>query len=113
MSSVKVTRPNFGDMGAKIEQQADKVLRRGAMMIQRTSVMEIVSNAFDTGNLAASVQQAKLGHLHYEVYTIVDYAGYVHDGTELMEARPFFVWATDANSPQIKAALAIVTGGAA
>lgn len=112
MSKVTFTRPNFGTVGEKIEKQVDLVLRKGVAEVQRNAIMEIVQNAFDTGNLASSVQQARIGHMHYEVYTIVDYAGYVHDGTERMGARPFFVWATAPVFPKIERAIAIVTGGA-
>lgn len=112
MSSVKFTRPNFGTVGEKIEKQVDLVIRKGVAEVQRNAVMEVVQNAFDTGNLAASIQQAKIGQLHYEVYTVVDYAGYVHDGTERMGARPFFVWATSPVFPKVERAIAIVTRSA-
>lgn len=111
MSKVTVTGRGFRPLNDRIEEKVDTVLRKGAFMLQRAATMEIVANAFDTGNLASSVSWAKLGVMNYQVYTNVDYAGYVHDGTEKMGARPFFVWASDSEFPKIERAIDMVIAG--
>lgn len=91
--------------------KVDLILRKGAAEIHRTAVLEVITNAFDTGHLAASISWAKLGVANIIIYTDVDYAGYVHDGTEKMSARPFFVWAFDAHVKKVERALEMLLEG--
>jgi hypothetical protein len=39
-----------------------------------------------------SIQKRRLGLMGAEVYTATNYAGFVHDGTGRMPARPYFKW---------------------
>lgn len=105
MSSAKFTGSGFSSRGRIIEEKIDDILNRGAMQLQARAMIECVENAFDTGNLANSFQHAKIGQMTYEIYTTVEYAKYVHDGTYKMAARPFFVWALDSVGPSITAAI--------
>lgn len=44
------------------------------------------------GTLRQSIQKRRAGLMAADVYTGVNYGGYVHDGTSKMPARPFFRW---------------------
>lgn len=44
----------------------------------------------DTGRLRASIQLMWVGNLLIEVFTVVEYAGYVEWGTRYMRAQPYF-----------------------
>jgi HK97 gp10 family phage protein len=44
----------------------------------------------DTGRLRASISLHWVGNLLIEVFTIVEYAGYVEHGTRYMRAQPYF-----------------------
>lgn len=49
----------------------------------------------DTGRLRQAIQKRKLALMAAEIYTGTHYAGYVHDGTSRMPARPFFKWSLE------------------
>ena len=81
----------------------DRALSDGALMVQNTA-MSIV--AVDTGRLRASITLERVGNMLYEVFTIVEYAGYVEYGTIYMNAQPYFRPAYERNYQLIIAMLA-------
>jgi len=52
----------------------------------------------DTYNLLNSIAIARVGKQSYEIFTSVDYAGYLQFGTKRMVSRPFFGYTPAADS---------------
>lgn len=50
----------------------------------------------DTGNLRRSIHISFVSTLEAHIGTDVEYAGFVHDGTRYVAARPFMLWGVQA-----------------
>lgn len=55
----------------------------------------------DTGRLRAGQHVMRIGNMLWIVYTVIEYAGYVHDGTVHFAGVPFFRIAYEKNRLQI------------
>jgi len=75
-------------------------------------------NYHRTKNLRRANQIKKLGTMAWLLYNDAAYAGYVHDGTSVLQGRPWMQNAVDAVQDQmdenlVKAGMAALEGGAA
>lgn len=57
----------------------------------------------DTGFLRETGMQTSFAALIGQIDNIAPYATYVHEGTKLMEARPFFEWGAESGKDQVDA----------
>lgn len=76
---------------ADIEEMIQKELEESAYEIEKESKRLC---PVDTGNLRSSIE-ATISDLEVDVGTDCEYAGFVHDGTYRMAARPFLDTAAD------------------
>jgi HK97 gp10 family phage protein len=88
---------------ARFTKEMDSAVQRAAEMLRdETKRMPPVSAAttgyetpgipVDHGRLRQSIAKRRLGLMAAEVFTSTNYAGFVHDGTSRMPARPYFRW---------------------
>ena len=91
MLKMEVTaRPTFGRIGRAIESiRSGRALQDGieryAFLIERESKKK---TPVDTGRLRTSIF-TDIGNLRAKISPNVNYAGWVHEGTRRMRARPF------------------------
>ncbi|WP_375425492.1 hypothetical protein [uncultured Friedmanniella sp.] len=72
----------------------------------------IRDDAIITGDLWRSITvELTAAGTHGEVYSPLEYASYVHDGTEYMEARPFLTEAIRDITPEAQLRLARILEG--
>lgn len=93
--SVTIT-PSFAQVGSMFQAiQMGAALQRAisviAYQIERDSKKV---TPVDTGRLRASIF-TDIGNLRAVVAPHTEYAGFVHEGTRYMKARPFMMWGTD------------------
>lgn len=56
----------------------------------------------DTGRLRGSIAHHKDDDLTHRISTNVEYAVYVHEGTQRMRGRPFFEWGMERTEPKLQ-----------
>lgn len=83
---VDVTYDRLDESQRSAHRAIEGALRDGALETQ-AGAQRIVP--VDTGRLRASITTRDSGPLNFEVYTNVDYAGYVEWGTRYMAAQPY------------------------
>lgn len=92
---------HFGELIDRIEQGTHDEVRRAAHAVRNRARQNIVaSDAIVTGNLWRSITVGETSDTQAEVYSMADYASYVHDGTEKMRARPFLTQAIEAQAEE-------------
>lgn len=97
MPNIQITvSPAFQSVG-----QAFKLIQLGAVLQRAISrfafLVERESKKVtpvDTGRLRASIA-TDIGNLRARIAPHTDYAGFVHEGTRFMPARPFMLWGVE------------------
>ena len=86
----------------EMHERIDRVLSDGAVQTQSDAQERA---PVDTGRLRASIQVVRIGNHLWEVFTVVEYAGYQEYGTVHMSAHPFMRPAYERNYREITASL--------
>jgi hypothetical protein len=108
MSGVQITIDGLDEWRTMVdpdrfEREMDKAVQRAAEMLRdETKLLPPVSGPrdgydalgipVDTGRLRQSIAKRRIGLMAAEIYTGVDYAAYVYDGTRGVPPRPWFSW---------------------
>lgn len=99
---------------ARVGSLVSAVLRKTAFDIEADGKMLVEAyDAVDTGDMMNSISTSfegdgRFGSMSAEIGPTVEYAVYVHDGTDRMAARPFLSDAFDRRAPGYTEALAQV-----
>ncbi len=86
----------------EVHEKIERVLQDGAL---ETQALAQQLAPVDTGRLRASIEFRKVGNLTFEVFTVVNYAGFVEYGTVHMSSQPFMRPAHERNYQQVIAGL--------
>lgn len=71
-----------------------------SILILHGDTVNISNFPVDTGLMRGTMQES-FYPMRGEFYPVVDYAGYVHEGTRYMRARPFLEWGLNKSEAKI------------
>jgi len=110
MSNVEKKQEEFRKRAMKIPDAIDKAVGINARTALKESIVQsdeliyitpLAPYYYRTKNLRRSNKIEKMGWAAWLVYNDADYAGYVHDGTSVMPARPWMQTALDLKGPEM------------
>lgn len=82
----------FERMEDDIDDDVDEVLHNNAIEFNAETVKSaksVMNKGYWTGNLARMIEDAKTGHLEYEIKSKAHYSGFLEYGTRYMEPETF------------------------
>lgn len=106
---IKLVGKQTVDFSAMSEEQAEKAENAFKAVVIQMRNLAVQNCPSDTGALRASVASFPIETGMpgaYQLGSNMEYAGYVHDGTSKMPARPFIAYAVDQLEDQIDQAIA-------
>lgn len=112
VSEVAALSSRIAGAGGRVGLKAAAALRKTAYDIEADGKMLVEAyDAVDSGDMMNSISTSitgdgRTGAMSVEVGPTVDYALYVHEGTSVMEGRPFMGDAWDRRVPLYTEALA-------
>lgn len=100
-TTIRINLNKLGDVAAKLPEVIDTAITKFVLDVDAHATSE---TPVDTGYLMNS-KTIELEPGHGQISWGADYAGYVHDGTRYMAARPFAADAVEKVEPALRAAL--------